>query len=247
VEVLIVRHAESMHNISLTESLDSNLSKKGCLQAKCVAYWLRNNFDLSNYEGITSPYLRTIQTACNISKATGLRFTVNGGTREHHINKAERDLAAGGMEIPVRKEQFEDCDLVWPSPFFDGKAVFYKNEELEEFFRRIQLFTDTLDQHKNYLIVGHGASCRTLHEVLCSKDLDGLRRRYDGRKLKPGDFSCSIKNASLSWVVDGKSKWFSRIVHDEEIPGMADDARGCGPTTPDTQQEDHGIDAGFSR
>lgn len=208
-----------MHNVGLTDNMDSALTKKGCGQVHGMGKWLKDNFDLTDYIGLTSPYHRTLQTACAVSKHTGLKFSVHGGSREYHIEKAA--LTESGITIPNRKKGFPK--IVWPSPEWNADSVFYENEELEQFFERTELFIKSLRPSGKYVIIGHGASCRTLHEILCGKELDELRHRYAG-PIPVGTFSCSISNASLSWVVDGESRWFSKVVHDENVCGLDDDA-----------------------
>ena len=62
MELIIVRHGESEYNTDISESLDSSLTTEGILQVKKTAEYLKK-IDLSEFEGITSPYLRTLQTA----------------------------------------------------------------------------------------------------------------------------------------------------------------------------------------
>lgn len=221
MEVLIIRHANSLHNQGLTNSLDSPVSEHpGRTQIQRVGLWLQKHFDLNGFEGLTSPYLRTLQTSCGISKYTGLQFKVHGGLREYHIEKDEEDLKDGGHLIPKRDQEFQDCDIVWPNSHWPNDTTFYANEGLEEFFDRCRLFLSSLNQNGKYVFVSHGSPCRTLHHLLCDRDLEVVRSRYSGEE---GHFTCSIKNASLTWVKDGEEIWFSRDVYNEDIYGVDED------------------------
>lgn len=231
MEALIIRHANSLHNQGLSKGLDSSVSKHpGCTQIQRLGRWLQQNFDLSDFKGLTSPYLRTLQTSCGISKHTGLEFKVHGGLREYHIEKNHDDLREGGHSLPKREDEFKDCKIVWPKSYWPDDSNFYANETLDEFFERCQLFLDSLNQHGKYVFVSHGSPCRTLHHILCGHDLECVRSRYSGEE---GHFTCSIKNASLTWIKDGEEVWFSRDVYNEDISGV-DENGGCGPTTADS-------------
>lgn len=224
MEVLIIRHAQSLHNVNLCDNLDSELSKIGVEQVSATAKWLKENHDLTDYQGLVSPYFRTLQTACVISKETGLEFTVHGGVREYHIEKTCELNEAGGIVLPKRADQFQDCKIHWPDMHWRTGKVMFRNEDVEEFIERIQLFINTLERHGKYVIVGHGASCRTLHALLTGGDLSEVRRRYTDNSF---DFAAvdghptSVRNCSLTLVRNGESVWFSKVVYDEKLSRVA--------------------------
>jgi broad specificity phosphatase PhoE len=200
MEVLIIRHGQSEYNAALTDEMDSKMTTRGFEQVSATGEWLENNFDLEGYQGIVSPYLRALQTAEAIRKATGLMFVVDDRVREHDM-RAERVT-----EIPNRKEDFSGFHWYgrWPRT--------YIHEDIEEFFDRMKNFQSCLEDDEKYLIVTHGSPSRTLHTLLSGKNLDEVRERYLNQEEI--DSSTSLKNSSLTYVADGKDVWFSKTVYD---------------------------------
>ena len=215
MELLIIRHGQSEHNISYEGTLDSSLTKKGNEQVHNTACWLRDNFDLSGYKGVSSPYLRTLQTSYILRSQTDINFEVNELVREYHIKKDEPELLENqGMPIKFRENLFNDFDWSrWDGK--DGKngvpedLKIYSNETMDDFLGRVEFYTKGLNEDSRYLIVGHGASCRALHDISTNKDLKDIKDRY----RKPvKEYKDSIENSSLIWIKDGECKWFSKVV-----------------------------------
>ena len=229
MEFIIVRHAQSENNVNQSESLDSSLTKIGQNQIAQTANWFRDNFDLDGYVGLTSPYLRTLQTSEAIHLANPqVSFTVHDGSREYHIDKEEADLAEGRMKIVNRKELFPNFH--WPQEHWQEEACLYWNETLDEFVARVGVFVKSLRSSDKYIIVGHAASCRVLHDTITKKDMTYLFKRYKPVGVnRPTSMNYEsykddgIQNASLTWIVDGECRWFSKVVYedcDEEIQQM---------------------------
>ena len=215
MELLIVRHGQSKHNVAYEGTLDSSLTKKGNEQVQATACWLTDNFDLSEYQGISSPYLRTLQTSYILSKKTNVKFEVNELVREYHVKKDEPEILENkGMPIKFRENLFSEFDWSnWNGE--DGKfgvpedLKIYANETMGEFLKRIKSCLEELNKESKYLIVGHGASCRALHEIATNKNLKHIKQRYAVVVEKYKD---SIENSSLIWIKDEKCKWFSKVV-----------------------------------
>lgn len=215
MELLIIRHGQSTHNVKHEGTLDSSLTREGNEQVYKTAYWLSENFNLSGFQGISSPYLRTLQTSYILNEITNIDFKVDDNVREYHVKKDEPELLEhSGMPISFRKNLFENFD--WSG--WDGKdgkfgvpedAKIYPNEDIEEFLERIKFCLQDLNQDSKYLIVGHGASCRALHEIATNKDLKHIKQRYS---VPCDNYKDSIENSSLIWIKDAECKWFSKVV-----------------------------------
>jgi len=212
MEIIVIRHGQSLYNVDLTQNLDSCLTDEGVDQAKKTGFWLKENFDLSGYIGFTSPYLRALQTSREISSETGLKFSINHEAREYHIEKSALESQGGGMSISNRLSEFYDFN--WDNSSFSEKFEFYEIETLDAFIHRIHEFLQTLDQNGKYVIVSHGAPIRVIYEISINSDLTYLKKRYS-ECSDPEEWSKveSIKNSSLTWITNNERKWFSKVVY----------------------------------
>ena len=210
MELILIRHGQSEHNTKASHSLDSCLTGFGINQAVKLANFLGET-DLYGFVGMTSPYLRCLQTAKIIQDKTNLPFEVNAGVREYHIDKTLSPLPKkGGMTLPCRISEF---------PLFsyeiDDSSVFYANENLGEFVNRVRLFAEELKRRGSnwtkVLIVSHGAPTRVMHDIAIGEDLEYLKDRYNEQELRcePIEKRGSIQNCSITHVVNGECKVFS--------------------------------------
>jgi broad specificity phosphatase PhoE len=81
MNLLLIRHAQSLANIGVSDDADCDLSAAGAAQARAMAEQMRG-LDLRSHRGIASPYLRARRTAAIIADATGVSFRVDPGCRE---------------------------------------------------------------------------------------------------------------------------------------------------------------------
>ena len=81
VDIMLIRHGESEANAGRSSDADCSLSETGLEQARQLAQRLVNH-DLSGFVGLTSPYRRTMQTAEEIAKVTGISFAEEEAVRE---------------------------------------------------------------------------------------------------------------------------------------------------------------------
>lgn len=78
-QIFLIRHGESDGSMP-----DSDLTEMGMLQVRKTAEYLFQQFDLAEYEAITSPYLRCRHSAQIISEVTGLKFCTDRQICERH-------------------------------------------------------------------------------------------------------------------------------------------------------------------
>lgn len=193
--VIIIRHGRSQHNVGATTSLDSPLTEFGELQARIVGKYLRSGAmgDLSDYKIHVSPFLRCLMTADLIrqeafGKASNL-FIVDPLVAEYI------SVSNPPVELQVRKDQFPN--FIWP----DEPYLIHQGEHGEHFLRRMYKAHDNL--HSKSIVVSHGMPCLTL-----AKELQGPLQYIP-------IWDHSINNCSITWVENGRQKWYGRTLHHE--------------------------------
>ncbi|HWE01197.1 MAG TPA: histidine phosphatase family protein [Tepidisphaeraceae bacterium] len=80
-ELILIRHGQSEGNTGVSKDPDCRLTEMGVEQARTLGARLAD-FDLTGFTGIASPYMRTWNTAAEVSQATGLPFAVEELVRE---------------------------------------------------------------------------------------------------------------------------------------------------------------------
>lgn len=209
MEILFVRHAESLWNIRATEDLDSDLSDFGKQTSLLTAKWLSQNFDFTNYTMLVSPYLRTLKTARDIvNECVNLVVEVETFCREHHVGE-------GGpkefIEIPFRTKEFPNFDWSETACEFGTENAFrFPNRDLQQFIYDTELFIDALQtSDRNYVVVSHAVPIKVMSDIATGMNVEEMIQDYaDCNKM------CKhIKNNSLTWIKDGKAVWLSKVVY----------------------------------
>ena len=80
-ELLMIRHGQSEANVGTPCAPDCSLTELGTSQARDAARRLAS-LDLTGFTGVVSPYRRAVQTAREISAATGIEFAEDEAVRE---------------------------------------------------------------------------------------------------------------------------------------------------------------------
>jgi len=107
-ELLLIRHAQSLANAGYSREADCPLTEAGMHQARRLASRLQN-FDLSGFIALTSPYRRAAQTAAQITLSAGLRFDPEPAVREWGESTTIDGIhypAESGDELIERGRQF---------------------------------------------------------------------------------------------------------------------------------------------
>ncbi len=184
-EIIVVRHGQSFANIGETNHPDSEITPEGRNQVQSTADWLAAH-DLSDFQGITSPLHRALQTADIIHQKTGVPFMVDFGPRE--VMMIHNDF-----DIPLRKQEFPHFHWPW-----NAEKATLKTEDERTYLVRVSSFVDGLPNGK-YLIVSHGTPSRTIVELAAG---EGLRV----------DLNDYVRNASINWVKDGKMLHYNKVL-----------------------------------
>lgn len=199
-ELLLIRHGESKYNAMLTDNLDSELTAKGIKQAHATGKFLKETFGEMDFIGITSPYLRCLQTSQIIAEETGLKFKVIPDPREIMVSYEQ-------AIVPARQEEFPE--FIWNLPcssshWKDDKWHFFK-ESADEFVNRMEKFMMFLNYEKS-IIVSHGTPVGTMYDIR-------IRKPGSYRSHRP-DTENYVNNASVTYVRDGEGIWYGKNIPD---------------------------------
>lgn len=188
-ELILLRHGESQYNAYLTDNLDSELTPKGIEQARATGKFLKEQFgNINNFVGITSPYLRCLQTSQIIREETGLEFTVNPGPRE---------IMMKYQSAEVKNQQDKFPEFTWEH----DDDLLFNQESDAQFIARMKVFHESLS-HEKLVIVSHGTPVNTMYEFAI-----GLQGGADTVNF--------VKNCSVSYVRNGEGVWFGKVTYDE--------------------------------
>jgi broad specificity phosphatase PhoE len=154
---IYIRHGESEYNKKLTTNLDSELTDEGVLQIRRAARWLKDNvpkLTYCGYFGVTTPYLRALQSARIIREITGMQFHVHSGPREVMT-------CYDAVEIKNRQWEFKDLDwsLVLTEPWK------FRRETDDEFNKRIRQYHTDCKNIRRMVTISHGTPIVSLYEL----------------------------------------------------------------------------------
>lgn len=197
-DLMIIRHARSLHNIKATTDLDSGISDWGEVQSTNVGNFLCEELDLEDFFWYTSPFLRCLQTARHIWQAFvdakgsyTPYFRVLPSAREY-LNHAGREVF-----VPNRRSEFTMFD--WDGIPTTGEK--YEAEFNEVFLHRMHECYGNLRQKS--VVVTHGMPCLTLFHIATENI----------RHVPMWDYS--MDNASITWVKHGRSVWHGKNLYHE--------------------------------
>jgi broad specificity phosphatase PhoE len=222
-ELLIIRHGESQGNTGVTLNLDTSLTENGMVQVCRTGIWIYNNLKLDGYIGYVSPYMRTLQTASNLSEITGVEFTVEESIREF------RFIKNSDVIVPNRSLEFQN--IYWPRQWLDYSEKVYSNESVEDFIDRSMNFILGLHPDGKYMIVTHGSPFAMLCKVTvgksrieleeeCRKTTELLqpqnaKKFLDATPTEQALFFGGIKNCALSLLLENQPVFYNRVVYED--------------------------------
>ncbi|MDE7056068.1 MAG: histidine phosphatase family protein [Lactobacillus sp.] len=188
----IFRHGETLHNKNKIRQgrCQSMLSLKGIDQAKSYAYrLLEQNEDLTKYKILTSPMVRTRETAQIICEIPNIN-AYEKIKQEELLNASDigkfTDTPFEIVKKKYSKDLYEINDL-WTYRYPDG-------ESFNDVYKRMLDFVDKYSQEKDLLIITHGCCFVFLQNILLNKrkesiTLDMLRPsqnyflKWDGNEI----------------------------------------------------------------
>lgn len=212
MELILIRHAQSMFNAGQTEHLDSQITEKGIEQAHTTGKHLKENYDFSKFKGFVSPFLRTLQTAKIINEYLKIDFEVCGGPREMLLH--DHELGKKGVSVGNRSKEF---GFYWPNEIWDRKdGVFYKPETFQSFMDRIKLFMGKLlVEEEKFLIISHASPVQAMYEFCLDEALHEVDD-FETHEVAPKILNNwdSIHNCSLTHVIDGEVKNYAKVFYE---------------------------------
>lgn len=191
-EIFIIRHARSEHNTGSTQSLDSNITSWGEIQARALGQYLSSTFDLNDFTFYTSPFLRCLQTAALLPFGA---FNVSTKIREY----VNHDLVTGNyIHIPRRQEHF-NINFNWDEFFGDD----YRKETNEQLIDRLYEFYYSLPERS--FVITHGLPALVLSNIATS----------NSHTIPVWDYS--LDNCSITRIVNGRFIWRGKNLHYENL------------------------------
>lgn len=192
-KLLIIRHPRSAGNIRTSDDHDCEITEFGYRQARTVAKFLRDHFDLYGFSLFTSPWLRCLEMADAIQRTVRSRhnlmpFTVLPDLREY-INHGWREV-----ELLLRRHEYRSMN--WDMFSNQTEKMTFKDEFNEQLIARVRRLHDFLPQKS--VVITHGLPALTLMHVATK----------DANYIPIWDYS--IDNASMTLIVNGKVVWLGR-------------------------------------
>lgn len=185
MEVVLIRHANSMANARLTDDLNSELTPLGEKQAKVTAEFLADYLSEGSFEWFeqgeiwTSPYKRTLKTSWVISESLGLPVFQDWRLREL--------IAEQGHYTPDSFPLYVNPYRLWS---------LYELESEQETIDRLNDFVESYSG--KLIIVSHGIPTRILKSLY-------LEYYNDGYKMTElPEWDGSVKNCSVTHIKNGK-------------------------------------------
>ncbi len=189
-ELIVIRHARSLHNANKTENLNSDLTPWGENQADHVGKFLSEKINFNGFKFFTSPFKRCLETSFLINRHIKQKFIVDPIWREY--------LNHSRQSVTITPDLFHGGEFNW-----DGyqECVTFDEEFNETFINRIQNGFDKLPEKS--LVVTHGLPALQLIHVAT------------GRSQSVPIWDYSLDNCSITYIVKGRVVWHGRNVHAE--------------------------------
>ena len=181
-ELMIIRHARSLYNIEATKDLDAGLTDYGHQQATMAGKFL-NEFE-GNWNIITSPFLRCLQTSGHIADATQCGVLVDSTLGEMTVDY--HDL----VSLKVDKR------VVFPYNWFNYDPVDFAHERMDDYLQRLESFWR--DVPNRSIIVTHGSPVLSFIHM--------HKGNFDSVPL----WDHSVGNCSMTWIKGNRMIWRAR-------------------------------------
>lgn len=195
-ELIVIRHGQSEYNAKLTDNLNSNLTEKGIEQAIATGKYLKQNIpNIHEFYGITSPYLRCLQTSDYINREIGNSFTVESAVREAMMEYEE---------CRVEKKHFPHFS--WKN--WTESHEIYRTETESELVSRIWNLLKSLS-HPKLILVSHASPVAVIHDLACGLSheecVENVTILENERKY--------VRNCSIAHVRNGQTISYDKVVY----------------------------------
>jgi len=171
----IIRHGESLANSGFSDNPDSSLSPRGKAQAVSCASFLKTEIS-GNIKFLSSPFLRTIQTAEIITESFNAKFFLEPLLHEFFSETIfpQKYQAKSLKEIALANSKIDGSytDEKWLPQYFETKedilrrAVYLRNSLTKQFLSYPEL--------KNIVLISHMATIAALVKSMCSIEVEKI-------------------------------------------------------------------------
>jgi broad specificity phosphatase PhoE len=197
-EIMIIRHARSLYNVEATKDLDAGLTDYGHQQATMVGKFLKEDF--GDWNIMTSPFLRCLETSQHIIDALQCKCIVDGRLGEMTVDYHELD----SLHVVERKEKFPDISF---SKFNHND---FAHERMDEYSDRLEEMWH--DVPEKTILVTHGSPVLS------------FIRMHEGNFGSVPLWNHSVGNCSMTWIRGNRMIWRTRDLYWE----MPDKVWACG-------------------
>ena len=200
---ILMRHARSKHNVQETTDLDSEITSFGRKQCMVVGNFARTSdeINLDGYTFVVSPFYRTLLTLDLFLKAAEIEnpeVIVNPIVGEN-LNTGVKENE--NVRVIDRSKTFKDWNWDLYHEACDDGSYRQKPETHEQLLERMK---DACGSFKGKtFVVSHAYPVIVMSSVL------------EGNHDDVPVWDYSINNCSLTWIENGKRKWYGRNLHHE--------------------------------
>lgn len=202
MELILIRHGESHFNTKDTQNLDSPLTTRGRQQCFTCGAFLRRKFGImTDWEGLVSPFFRTLQTAEILDRYIECGFKIEWKAREFaHISSGYKGVV---LNLPCHKDKFPDY---FPEDMPNDYIFTQEEETNKDLVDRVSEFVAELqNENGKYVIVSHGQMIYTMIYVM------------NGNYQVP-IWDKRILNTSVTYFKDDRMVYFARYVNGGKDP-----------------------------
>jgi broad specificity phosphatase PhoE len=193
MELILVRHAESLFNTRESKHLDAQLSKRGVRQCQEVANYLSKKLE-NEWHGFVSPYFRTLATANAIRKETGIEFDIDWRIRE--FSNGAGYTRNTHFDVEFRPELFPEIFRDMENP--NWVATFETGEDLID--RLLDFWCELKEKDGKYIMVSHAMPIYTMYNLI------------NGTHTIP-KWDKKILNTSVTHFIDEECNYFAKFVN----------------------------------
>jgi broad specificity phosphatase PhoE len=186
-DLLLIRHAHVQDN----SEPDTPISEDGADQVKKLANTLKS-FDLKDFVGLVSPFLRTLQSALILHEALNLDFRIEGEVMEIPM------FLEDGQQYRLQNHQDKFPQFNWPSP--DDWIL--TKESQRDFTDRAKLALQNFPR-KCIVVTHYGFICNIARYALCDQKAEIA-------------VTGAVPPASLTHIYKQEIKCLGREVHAED-------------------------------
>jgi broad specificity phosphatase PhoE len=204
-EIMIIRHGRSLYNVEATKDLDAGLTDFGHQQAEMVGKFLKDDF--ADWNIITSPFLRCLETAQHIADelshfGTGgmCKCVVDGRLGEMTVDYHKIE----SLRVVDRKEKFPHMD------FSKFKMMDFAHERMDKYLQRLEEMWHDIPNRT--ILVTHGSPVLS------------FIRMHEGIFGSVPLWNHSVGNCSMTWMKGKRLVWRTRDLYWE----MPDKIWACG-------------------